>query len=54
MLLLEATLPIAQTALTAFLVICRLVLVIFVEPPTTLRRLGLHPCVQPETKKYTR
>jgi cation-transporting ATPase E len=33
-LLLEHTLPIAQTALTAFLVICGLLLVIFVEPPT--------------------
>jgi cation-transporting P-type ATPase E len=33
-LLLEATLPIAQTTLTAFLVICGLLLVIFVEPPT--------------------
>jgi cation-transporting ATPase E len=32
--LLETTLPIAQTALTAFLVLCGLLLVIFVEPPT--------------------
>ncbi len=33
-LLLAATLPIAQTVLTAFLVTCGLLLVVFVEPPT--------------------
>src|ERR1044071_1276448 len=32
--LFQAVRPVAQTALTAFLVVCGLFLVIFVEPPT--------------------